>query len=118
MRASFGHWLVPENRVAIRILRTAVEDFPALRLLDQNLALASGLRAWHARRLALDEFAIRVARAGREFAERAMPDGQLRPAFGAFLFEHDWGGGHTRFRNLARGLALGVAGGGEKLTEA
>src|SRR5262245_40844245 len=45
MRTSFGHGLVPEDRVAIRVLRTAVEDFSTLRLLDQNLALASGLRA-------------------------------------------------------------------------
>src|SRR5262249_51467516 len=95
LRASLGHGLIPEDGVAIRILRTAVEDFSALRFLDQNLALAAGLRTRHAGRLALDEFAIRVARAGREFAVRPMPDGQLRPAFGAFLFEHHRGGGHA-----------------------
>src|SRR5262245_24650454 len=118
MRTSFGHGLVPEDRVAIRVLRTAVEDFSALRLLDQNLALASGPRTRHARSLALDEFAIRVARAGREFAEGAMPDGQLRSAFGAFLFEHHRCGGHAGFGYLARGLAFRVAGASEKLSEA
>src|SRR5262245_17323652 len=117
LRAGFGHRLVPEYGVAIRILRTAVEDFSALRFLDQNLAFAAGLRTGDARRLALDVFAIRVARASREFAERAMPDGQLRLAFGAFLFENHRGGGHARFRDLARGLALGVAGAGQKLAE-
>src|SRR5215471_10833487 len=117
LRASFGHGLVPEYGVAIRILRTAVEDFSALRLLDQNLALAAGLHTRHARRLALDVFAIRVPRAGREFAERPMPDGQLRAAFGTLFFEHHRGRGHAGFRDLARGLALGVARAGEKLAE-
>src|SRR5262249_58828987 len=51
------------------------------------------------------------------FAEWALPDGQLRSAFGAELFEHDRGGGHAGFRDLSRGLAFGVAGAGEELTE-
>src|SRR5499426_1107813 len=72
---------------------------------------------WHARRLALDVFAIRVPRAGREFAERPLPYSQLRAAFGTLLFEHHRGGGHAGFRDLARGLALGVARAGEKLAE-
>src|SRR5262249_17397295 len=80
-------------------------------------ALAARLRTRHARRLPFDEFAIRVARAGREFAEGAMSDCQLRSAIRTFFFEHHRGGGHAGFHDLARGLAFGVAGAGEKLTE-
>src|SRR5215470_1741438 len=46
-----------------------------------------------------------------------MPYGQLRPALRALLFEHNRGGGDAGFRDLARGLALGVARAGEKLAE-
>src|SRR5215510_11384169 len=61
LRARLGHRLVPEDHVAIRVLRTAVEDFSAPRFLDQNLALAPRAGAGHARRLALDEFAFGIA---------------------------------------------------------
>src|SRR3712207_7873239 len=53
----------PVDRVALRVLRAAVEVFPALRLLHDYLALATGARAGDARRLALDVLARGVVRA-------------------------------------------------------
>ena len=45
LRAGFSDGLVPVDGVALRILRAAVEVFPALRLLHQKLAAAAGPRA-------------------------------------------------------------------------
>src|SRR3954464_15754834 len=40
-RAGFRDGLVPEDHVALRVLRAAVEGFAALRFLDDDLALAT-----------------------------------------------------------------------------
>src|SRR2546423_8545287 len=72
LRANLGHWLVPVDRVTLRILRAAVEDFPALRLLHDDLAAAARARAHDARRLALDVLARRIIRARDELAVRAV----------------------------------------------
>src|SRR5919112_3324051 len=72
LRAGLGHGLVPVDRVALRVLRAAVEVLPALRLLHDYLALAARLRAGNAGRLALDVLARRVVRARDELAERAV----------------------------------------------
>src|SRR5947199_9053041 len=40
LRARFGNGLVPEDHIALRILRAAVKCFPRLRFLDDDLALA------------------------------------------------------------------------------
>ena len=60
LRAMFGNGLVPENHIALRILRAAVKDFAALRFLDDDLALASSARTGHARCLAFDVTTLRI----------------------------------------------------------
>src|SRR5947209_13815409 len=72
LRARFRDGLIPVDRVALRILRAAVEDFPALRLLHHYLAAATRARAHDARRLALDVLARRVIRARDELAVGAV----------------------------------------------
>src|SRR2546423_4240785 len=78
LRARLGHGLVPVDRVALRILRAAVEGFPALRLLHDDLAAAARARAHDARRLALDVLARRIIRARTELADRAVAWASLR----------------------------------------
>ena len=70
LRASFGNRLVTEDGVAGRVVRATVEDFPSLRFLDDDLALAARPRTSHAGRLALDELAFRIVRAGRVLPRR------------------------------------------------
>src|SRR5687767_15948019 len=48
--ARLGDRLVPVDGLALRVLRAAVEILPALRLLDDYLALATGARAHDAGR--------------------------------------------------------------------
>src|SRR3712207_9024302 len=75
----------PVDRVALRVLRAAVEVFPALRLLHDYLALATGARAGDARRLALDVLARGVVRARNKLAVRAVASHELRAVDGARL---------------------------------
>src|SRR5712692_161964 len=86
-RTMFGDRLVPINDFALRIFRTAVEGFAALRLLDQQFALASGPRTRDARRLTLDVFALRIVRAGNEFAKAPETLYQLRAVNRALLVD-------------------------------
>src|SRR5207248_2817443 len=58
LRARPSNGLVPEDHIALRIFRAAVENFSALRFLDDDLAFASCARTGHARRLALDVAAL------------------------------------------------------------
>src|SRR5438874_566494 len=101
LRANFRDGLVPVDRVALRILRAAVEDFPALRLLHDDLAAAARARAHDARRLALDVLARRIIRARDELAIRAVTPYQLRAVNRARLAFNR----HGRWRDRARLLA-------------
>src|SRR5881227_3442651 len=49
LRTRLGNGLVPEDHIALWIFRAAVENFAALRFLDDDLAFASCARASHAR---------------------------------------------------------------------
>src|SRR5438067_10393676 len=101
LRARFRDGLVPVDRVALRVLRAAVEDFPALRLLHHYLAAAARARAHDARRLALDVLARRIIRARDELAIRAVTPYQLRAVNRARLAFNR----HGRWRDRARLLA-------------
>src|SRR5262249_32612216 len=79
--------LVPVDRFAFRVVRTAVKDFTAARFLHHQIAATAGTRALDPRRLLLDVFTFRVIRARDEFAVTAPALDQLRVIDGAFLIE-------------------------------
>ena len=110
LRAMFGHRFVPINDFALRIFRTAVEGFAAHRLLDQQFALASGPRTRDARRLTLDVFALRIVRAGNEFAKTPETFYQLRTVNRTFLVNRLGRRAHlATLRDLADVATLGIA---------
>src|ERR1043165_3027640 len=111
LRADFRDRLVPVDRVALRVLRAAVEDFPALRLLHDDLAAAARARARHARRLALDVLARRIVRARRELAVRPMATHKLCAVNRAGLTLNGHGRGRDRaglLRDAANVSALRI----------
>src|SRR3989442_10807843 len=73
--ARLGDGTVPQDEVAIRIVRAAEEHPSALRFpLDDVAALVAVFRTLHAGRLVLDVFALGVSRARGELAEAALFD--------------------------------------------
>src|SRR2546423_12163764 len=78
LRARLADRLVPVDTVARRILRATVEDFAALRLLDDQLAATTPAHARHARRLALHIPALTIVRARDELAEASLSPDQMR----------------------------------------
>ena len=90
LRAGLSHGLVPINDFALRVLRTAVERFAALRFLNQQFAFASRPRAGDARRFALDVFALRIVRARDELAVASPALHQLRAIHRALLVNRLW----------------------------
>ena len=110
MRAGLSHRLVPINDFALRIFRTTVERFAALRLLNQEFAFASRPRTRDAGRFALDVFAFRIVRARDELAVASPALYQLRAINRALLVNRLWWfRDRAALGNLPDVAALGVA---------
>ena len=58
--AGFENRLVPVNPIAIRIGAAAIEQFPAFRLLDHELAFTAGPGTLDTSRFLLDVFTLRI----------------------------------------------------------
>src|SRR5256712_635076 len=124
LRAFFVDRPVPEDEVAVRIVRAAEEDLAAARLaLDDLAALVAVLRTDDTGRLVLDVLALGIARARGELAEPSLLDHQIGAAARTLLVENLIG--FRRFQpavlgrdQLSRRLALGIAGAREELAEA
>ena len=108
---------VPQREVAVRIVRAAKEHSASPRLPFDDVAAVLG--AEDTGGLLLDVFARRVAAARRELAKPALLEDQVRVALRALLVEDLVG---LRCRqpllgrdDLARRLALRVAGAGQEL---
>src|SRR5439155_1703824 len=123
-RTLLGDRPIPQDEVAVGIIRAAEEGLAPARLaLDDLAALVGILWARDARRLVLDVLAFRIVRARGELAVAALLDHQIRSAARALLVEN-----LIRFcgpqaallggDQLPRRLALGVAGAREELAEA
>ena len=98
-RALFGDRLVPDHEVAVRIFKASIEDFAALRSPFGDFPAAAWLRTRHADRLRLNVLALRIVRAGNEFAKAPLAFHQLRVIDRAFFVKH--------FRRRADFPALG-----------
>src|SRR5713101_2657924 len=110
LRAMFGHRFVPINDFALRIFRTAVERFAALRFLNQQFAFASRPRTRDAGRLALDVFTLRIVRARDELAVASPALHQLRPIHRTLLVNRLWWfRDHPALGNLPNVAAFRIA---------
>src|SRR4029453_3774328 len=114
-----GQRLVPEGEVAVRVVGAAVEHLPA-----PGLFFAEGPPRFAAQptgRLLFHVLAVGIVGAGRELPKTSLLDDQVRLALRAFLVEDliRLGGGHALLGgdDLPRGLALGIAGAREELSE-
>src|SRR5262249_10268665 len=80
---------VPQDEVAVGLVRAAEEDLAAARFaLDDLAALVRVLRAGDAGRLVLDVLALGIVGARGELAVAALLHDQVRSAARAFLVEH------------------------------
>ena len=87
LRALFDHWLVPVNDFALGIFSAAIENFAALRTLDDDFAFAAGTRTSHPGGLAFDVLALRIIRARDEFAKASLAFHQLGIVDRAFFIQ-------------------------------
>src|SRR5258706_5144215 len=123
-RARLVHRPVPEDEVAVRIVRTPEEDLASLRFAFNDLAaFVRVLRTLEARRLVLDVLALGILGAGGELAEPALLDHEIRAAPGTGFVENLIRLGRPQatlfFRDsLPRRLSFRVTGAREELTEA
>src|SRR5689334_1117196 len=60
LRTRFLNWLVPENRVALRIVRAAIENFSTTRFFHHEFAATARPRTLHAGQFLFDVFALRI----------------------------------------------------------
>src|SRR6267378_2513126 len=77
LRTLFDHRFVPIDDFAFRVLSAAVENLASLRSLDDDFAFAAGTRTGDASRFAFDVLALRIIRAGDEFAKSPLTFHQL-----------------------------------------
>src|ERR1051325_2140885 len=96
LRTFFLHRLVPIDNFALRIVRAAVKNFSATRFLHHDFAATAGPRTFHAGRFLFDVLALRIIRAGDEFAETSLTAHQLCVIEGALFVDR-----HGRRRQLA-----------------
>src|SRR5581483_3324253 len=105
--------LVRRREIAFRIARAAVEIIAAARFLFDDFAFLA-LRTLHANEVLLDPLALRISRAGNEFAVAAMAQHQAASALRTFFVERNIGD-LLCLVEPPRGLALRVSGTGHEL---
>ena len=88
-RAGIGYGLIPEDKVAVGIIGTAVESLSPAGFSFDDFAGATFFPAADAGRFELDIFAGWVIAACGVFAKAAVFDGQLLAAHGAVLIQRN-----------------------------
>ena len=88
LRALFDHRFVPIDDFTLGVLGAAVENLAALGSLDDDFALTTGTRTSDPGSLAFDVFALRIIRAGDEFAKPSLTFHQLSVINRALFIQH------------------------------
>src|SRR5207248_9416560 len=116
LRAFFIDRLPIGSKVALGILRAAVEKIAATGFLFHQLAFLA-LWAFHADEVLLDVLTLRVSAARSELAKAPVAQHHVASAFGTLLFQRNVG----NFLGLvqpSRGLAFRISGARHELAEA
>src|SRR5947209_546943 len=109
LRTFFFHGFVPEDSVAFRIIRAAIEYFSATGFLHDDVATTAGPRTFHPGGFLLDVFALGIVRARDKFAEASLPTNELSAIDRTLLVNGNWRRSDSAtLGDFANILALGI----------